>query len=344
MLYRVRSALLALLLLPAAATAQEPAVVKVGVLMSTTDTPLFIADKKGYFRDEGLSVHFIPFDSGAGMIAPLGAGQIDVGGGALSVGLYNAVQRGIDVRVVADLGSDPPGYGLSPFMVRADLIKSGRYKTLKDLKGLTIAGNSPQSSGAAMLDHLLKRAGLTMDDVKTVYLSYPDQIVAFKTGQIEASISLEPFATESVKNGTAVRVMGDDVFYPNQEISVIMYGGSFIKNHRDLGLKFMRAYLKGARYYNDALAGGHLAGPNSAEVIKILLDTLPIKDPSVFKTVTSSGDNPNGHVYLDAMRSDLAFFKTQGAVKGDIQADQIVDDSFVTEVLKQLGPYKPLRK
>ena len=110
---RLRLALVALVLLAASgAAAQEPYVVKVGILMSTTDTPLFIADKKGYFREEGLTVKFITFDSGAGMTVPLGSGQLDVGGGALSVGLYNAVQRGIDVRVVADLGSDPPGYGL----------------------------------------------------------------------------------------------------------------------------------------------------------------------------------------------------------------------------------------
>ena len=140
--------------------AQTPFVVKVGILTSTTDTPLFIADKKGYFHDEGLSVTFITFDSGANMIAPLGTGQLDVGGGALSVGLYNAVARGVDVRVVADLGSDPPGYGLAPFIVRADLVRTGRYKELKDIKGFTIAGNSPQSSGAVMMDKLLKKAGL----------------------------------------------------------------------------------------------------------------------------------------------------------------------------------------
>ncbi|HXP93819.1 MAG TPA: ABC transporter substrate-binding protein [Candidatus Binatia bacterium] len=325
------------------ARGQAPFVVKVGILTSTTDTPLFIADKKGYFRDEGLSVNFITFDSGANMIAPLGTGQLDVGGGALSVGLYNAVARGIDVRVVADLGSDPPGYGLAPFLVRADLVKSGRYKTLADLKGMTVAGNSPQSSGAVMMSLLVKKAGLTPSDIKVAYLAYPEQVVALKNASVDAAISLEPFATEAVESGAAVRIMGDDEFYPNQEISVIMYGGSFIKNHRDLGLKFMRAYLKAVRYYNGALAHGRLAGPNADDVIKILLDSMPIKDASIFRKLTPSGDNPNGHAYLASMRFDFAFFKAQGLIQGTVKPEDVVDDSFVTEVLRTMGPYKPPR-
>lgn len=321
------------------AGAQAPYVVKVGILASTTDTPLFIADKKGYFRDEGLAVDFVTFDSGANMIAPLGTGQLDVGGGALSVGLYNAVARGIDVKVVADLGSDPPGYGLSPFIVRADLVKSGRYKTLADLKGLTVAGNSPQSSGASILNVLLKKAGLTANDVKVAYLAYPDQLVALKNGSVDAAVSLEPFATQAVESGAAVRIMGDDEFYPNQEISVIMYGGSFVKNHRDLGLRFMRAYLRAVRYYNAALAHGKLAGPNADDVVKILLDSLPIRDASIFRKVTPSGDNPNGHVYLDSMRTDFAYFKAQGFIQGSVKPEDVVDDSFVAEALKTMGAY-----
>jgi NitT/TauT family transport system substrate-binding protein len=336
-------ALIALASIGAPVRAQAPLVVRVGILTSTTDTPLFIADKKGYFRDEGLSVSFVTFDSGANMIAPLGTGQLDVGGGALSVGLYNAVARGVDVRVVADLGSDPPGYGLAPLLVRSDLVKSGRYKTYADLKGLTVAGNSPQSSGAAMMNVLLKKAGLTPADIKVAYLAYPEQVVALKNGSVDAALSLEPFATEAVENGAAVRIAGDDEFYPNQEISVIMYGGGFVKNHRDLGVKFMRAYLKAVRYYNGALAHGKLAGPNADDVVKILLASMPIKDPAIFRSVTPSGDNPNGHVYLDSMRQDFAYFKAQGIITGNVKPEDIVDDSFVSEVLKTIGPYKAHR-
>src|SRR5579863_5666973 len=66
---------------PTQARADEAPIVRIGVVGSMTEAPFYIADKKGYFRDEGMAVTFIPFDSAANMVAPLGAGQIDVGGG-----------------------------------------------------------------------------------------------------------------------------------------------------------------------------------------------------------------------------------------------------------------------
>src|SRR5947209_17902603 len=69
--------------------------VTVGVTMSTSDAPIYIAERKGFFRDEGLDVKIINFRSAADMVAPLGAGQIDAGAGSASAGLYNAVARGI---------------------------------------------------------------------------------------------------------------------------------------------------------------------------------------------------------------------------------------------------------
>jgi NitT/TauT family transport system substrate-binding protein len=338
------SCALALILFAApAAQTQELPTVRVGMLESTTDAPIYIAQQKGYFRDEGINVQIVPFDSGASMIPPLGTGQLDVGAGSPSAGLYNAVERGIAIKIVADLGSDPKGYGFQQLVVRSDLVRSGRFKELKDLKGLTVAGNTPQSTATSTLNVLLKSAGLTLDDIKRVYLSYPDQVVALRTGSIDAALPLEPDATLAVKSGIAVRIVGGDAFYPNQEISVVMYGGPFIKNHRDLGVKFMRAFLRGARFYNDALAGGKLAGPNADETIKILVDETKIKDPAVFRAITPSATNPNGKLNVDSLRTDLGFFRQQGLIEGSIAIDDVVDLSFASEAARALGPYRPKR-
>ncbi len=62
-------------------------------------------------RPKGIDVEFTSFDSAAKMIAPLGTGQLEVGAGSPTAGFYNAVARGLDVRMVADKGSMPPGYG-----------------------------------------------------------------------------------------------------------------------------------------------------------------------------------------------------------------------------------------
>ena len=48
------------------------------------------------------------FDSGGRMVASLATNQIHVGGGSPSVGLYNAIARGVDVKMVADRASSVP--------------------------------------------------------------------------------------------------------------------------------------------------------------------------------------------------------------------------------------------
>jgi NitT/TauT family transport system substrate-binding protein len=320
--------------------AQEQMTVRVGVTTALTTAALYIADHRGFFKNEGLNVQFIEFDSAANMVAPLGAGQLDVGAGVISAGLYNAVSRGIEVRVVADLGSDPPGYGFQQLIVRTDLVRSGRYKSVKDLKGLTLSMPAPGIATASQLNHLLRTAGLTLNDVKVVYMSNPDAIVALKNASIDGSLMPEPGPTIAARNGAAVKIMGDDVYYPNEQIAGILYGQTLLKAHRDAGVRFMRAYLRGVRVYNDALRHGKIGGPQAAEILHVFSDASKQSDPLVLAAVTPNGNNPNGRLNVTSMLEDLSFFREQGLIQGNISPKDIVDTSFVDEALKTLGPYK----
>ena len=101
----------------------------------------------------------------------------------------------------------------------------------------------------------------------------------------------------------------------------------------------MRAYIKGARYYNDGLANGRYAGPNADAVLKILAEEIGAQ-PALFQKSVPVAMNPNGHVNVASMREDLAFYKSQGFIEGAVTTEQIVDDSIATEAVRQLGPYR----
>jgi NitT/TauT family transport system substrate-binding protein len=314
--------------------------VRVGVTTALTTAALYIAQKNGYFKNEGLNVQFIEFDSAANMVAPLGNGQLDAGAGVISAGLYNAVSRGIDVRVVADLGSDPLGYGFQELILRPDLVKSGRYKGVKDLKGLTLSMPAPGIATASQLAHLMRTVGLSFKDVKVVYMSNPDAIIALKNGSIDGSLMPEPGPTIAAKLGAAVKIMGDDSYYPNQQIAAILYGSTLLKTHRDAGFRFMRAYLRGVRVYNDSLRHGKIVGPQAEAILKIFSDASRQSDASILAAVTPNGNNPNGRPNLTSMLEDLSFFREQGLIQGNVSPKDIVDLSFVDEAVKSLGPYK----
>ena len=276
------------------ATSARAETVRVGIVGASSDAPFFIADAKGYFSAEGLALELTSFDSGAKMVAPLGTGDLDAGGGAVSVGLYNAVKRGVGLKIVADKVHYGPGYGFASLLVRKSLVDTGKFKHYGDLKGLRVAISGVGIGDESVLNEALKRGGLKWADATPVYMGFAQHPPALANGAVDASITNEPTSTFIQRQGSAIRFAGNDEFYPNQQTAVLLYGDPFIKNRRPVALKFMRAYLRAVRFYNDALADGRLAGPNGPEVVSILTKYSALKDADLYRVITPPAIDPNG--------------------------------------------------
>src|SRR6195256_415283 len=289
---------LAMLVLWGIGSVAQTSTVKVASAAIASDIGFFLAHKKGYFRQEGLNVEFTQLANAPQMIGPLGRGQLDVGAGTVAVGLYNAVERDIALRAVADKGSMRPGYGFSGLLVRKDLVDSGRFKGFKDLKGLKIAVGTLGSANSSAVNEALKRGGLTWDDASMVPLTFPQHLAAYANKAIDASMTNEPTASEAVKEGLAVRFAGNDEIYPDQQTAVVLYSEVFARQRPQLALKFMRAYVRAIREYNDALKGGKIAGPNADEVISILTEYTFIKDARTHREITPAAIDPDGRINL----------------------------------------------
>ncbi|MDF2120008.1 ABC transporter substrate-binding protein [Roseiarcaceae bacterium H3SJ34-1] len=325
---------------PALAQTQALAKVKVGNVNTVSDISIYIADKKGYFKAEGLDIEFIGFQSAARMIAPLGTGELDVGGGTVGAGLYNAYSRKIGIAIVADKGSSKPGYNFSQLMVRKDLVDSGRYKTFADLKGLKIATVAKGTGNAATLNFALKLGGLTFKDADIVELGFPQHVPAYANKAIDASITNEPTLTLIERRGLAVRVDKKEQVYPDHQTAVLLYSDKFRKERAGDALKFMRAYIRGARDYNDSLKDGHIAGPNADEVIATLVQYTEVKDPALHRDTTPNACDPNGNINIASLEDDLNFFKADGLIEDkNIKATDVIDLSFAQKVQAELGPY-----
>jgi NitT/TauT family transport system substrate-binding protein len=324
--------------MPAGAQSLEP--VSVGILRVITDAPLLIAQSKGYFRDVGLNVTLTRFNSSAFMIAPLGVGQLDVGAGAPAAGLYNAVARGIDVKIVANKAIDSRGYGFDKVIVRKALIDSGKYKKPADLKGMNFGQPAKGSTVCAQAAEFLKTGGLDfMTDVKLVFIGFPDQVAAMQNGAIDATVAPEPWPTIMENKGVGKVVATDAEFYPDEEVADILYSSAFIKQRPAVAQKFMVAYIRALRYYHEALKGGHFAGKNADELVSILAKGLEMS-PDLLRQITPNDVNPDGKVNVESLERDYAMFKKFGYVTKPVQPASLVDMRFVDAAVKQLGPYK----
>ncbi len=323
------------------AHAQGSNAVSAAYVGTVSDIGLYLAERKGYFRAEGLDVTLTQIDLTNKMVPMLGTGDLDVGSGTVAVGIYNAVSRGVAVRVVADKGSVRAGYGYEGLLVRKDLVDSGRYKGFADLKGMKIAVASLGSGNSSGANQALKLGGLRFSDADFVTLPFPQHLVAFANRAIDASMTNEPTITLALLKGLAVKIAGNDKIYPQQQTAILLYSEKFAKTRPDAALKFMRAYIRAVRDYNDALVDVKLAGPNANEIIATLTQYTSIKDPALLRQITPAAINPDGRVNLDGMRTDLAFYREQGLVQDPkIAAEDIVDMRFVDAVVRELGPYK----
>jgi NitT/TauT family transport system substrate-binding protein len=321
--------------------AQAPIKVTAAYVGTVSDVGLYLADKKGYFRDEGLDVALTQIDLTNRMVPTLGTGDLDVGSGTIAAGLYNAVSRDIGLRVVADKGSVRAGYGYEGLLVRKDLVESGRYKSFADLKGMTIALGSLGSGNASVLNQALKRGGLRFSDANVVTLRFPQHLVAYINKGIDASITNEPTITLALEKGVAVKIAGNDKIHPSSQTAVLFYSEKFSRERAGAAHKFMRAYIRAVRDYNDALVDVKIAGPNADEVIAVLQQYTPIKDTALLRKITPAAVNPDGRVNLEGMNIDLAFYKEEGLIQDrTMTAEKIVDMSFVDAVVKELGPYR----
>ena len=170
----------------------KPATVRFGSPGAISDAGIYIGIEKGYFKEQGVDVQVLPFQSGPLMIAPLAAGELEVAGGTISTGLLNAIERGVALKIVAGKGSNVKGFDFSRFTVRKDLIDSGQVKEVKDLKGKKVAVASARSGAEAIVSYLLKQGGLTIKDVELVAMTYADMLAAFSNKAIDAAIQVEP--------------------------------------------------------------------------------------------------------------------------------------------------------
>ena len=61
-----------------------------------SNLPMMIAIEKGYFKEAGVKVAIEELDSSANVMALLAQGQLQIIEGGISVGYFNAIERGVD--------------------------------------------------------------------------------------------------------------------------------------------------------------------------------------------------------------------------------------------------------
>jgi len=330
---------------PTAAAASVPAPVKlrVATIRITADAGLYIAEEKGYFKEQGIDVEWVDFATAAEATAPLGAGQLEVGVGAVGAGLFNAFNRGIDVRLVADKAATSPdprnGFASSlALAIPKEYADSGRFNDYADLRGKTIVIPAKGTASHVLVDQALRKGGLTLADAEINELTFPDVNPALANKAVDVALQIDPLLTLGEAQGILVPWKRAADIYPGQQIGAVMYGPRVAQISQNVGNRFMVAYVKGLRDYNDAF------GPRRqgrAEVVAILTKNTNVKDPALYDKVTWDYMNPDGYLNVETLARDMDWYVANGYLPEKPDINRLVDNSFADYAVSVLGNYQP---
>lgn len=223
--------------------------VKVGFLPVLSYAPFMIAKDAGFFSAAGITVDLVPMRHNEGYTA-LGNGFVDVYAGPLNPGFFNMIARGQRIRIVGDKGVIGSGDRCSPYslLVRNAALPPGSTPTKSQLRKFTFAF-SPYSQWDYVVAKYLARYGLTLDDIHHTVIPSELLTEAFKQGKVDVAIGAEPVQTQILDSGLARELAPFSRMIPSAQMSVIFYGRRLLDEDPELGVRFMSAYLKGAREF-----------------------------------------------------------------------------------------------
>ncbi|HEY3423497.1 MAG TPA: ABC transporter substrate-binding protein [Negativicutes bacterium] len=311
----------------------QEAVVKVGMKQVISDSGILIGMAKGYYKDLGIKIEPVQFNSGQEMINQLAAGQLDVGATVTASGLFNAMSRDIPIKIVADKGINVPNNGYYRLVIRKDLV--GTLTDYKELRGRKIAIVGTASLDEIALDRVLQKAGLSLKDIDLqVIRSFPDMLVALSNKSIDAAMVIEPFVTQGMAKDILDPWKDPFDYDPDAQTAFLVFGTS-LTNNPAVANRFMTAYIQSVRDYNDAF----FKNKNKNEIVDILCKYSVIKDPALYEKMFPTGLNPDGYVRMKGIAMDLAWYKENNLLKSNINIEDAVANNYVDFALSILGKY-----
>jgi NitT/TauT family transport system substrate-binding protein len=160
--------------------------------------PLTIAERLGYFKDEGLDVEISDFEGGSKALQAVVGGSAEVVSGAWE-NTIDQQPKGLNMQGFVLQGRYP---AISMGIAKS---KAGAYKSPKDLRGMKIGVSAPGSSTNRLVLHMLAKDGLKGDDVSIIGVgTAAGAIAAMESGNIDAISNVDPVITMLESKGDIV--------------------------------------------------------------------------------------------------------------------------------------------
>ncbi|MDZ4765518.1 MAG: ABC transporter substrate-binding protein [Chloroflexota bacterium] len=310
----------ALIARPAAAQPDLIAL-KVQVLPFLSFAPHFIAEAEGYFEQQGLAVEYVRLASVADALPGILSGELDVIGGILNAGLFNAIGRSGAIQVVADKGS-MPAEACAPqsILARSALFEGDALTDIEQVRTLTHNQANPTTYSGFILDRFLDTEfGLSIDDLPGRPIDDVLLNESLGAGSLDLAVISEPFASQLVEDGTGAVWIGGSAVLPDYTYAYIAYGDKLLNQMPDVGERFMIAYLQGVRQYNEGKTERNL------DILEAALSL----DRAVLDRACFPSIRDDGAMDVDGMVVFQEWLLARGSIDAVIAPEALYDPRFI---------------
>ena len=296
----------------------------------TRNLPALIAERLGYFHDEGLTVTLVDAVADPSPAQLMKDGRAD-GAVAFYHHTFRTQADGLPTQAVLVMGATPQ----LKLLVAKRL--SDRVKKVSDLRGMKIFTGGVNSGKTTSMNWLAARAGFGPKDYTALPLAPRDKMAtALRDGAADAIIAHEPDIDFYLKSGVATELadlysvpgtkaaLGD--IYPS---TTLFLPKAYIDAHPDVVQAAVNALVRALAYIN-----GH-----SAEEIAAVLPARMIgSDRAAFLNLLAADKlafMSDGRLSLNAARQQLSAMTSVSPHYASVKLDETYTNRFVDRAHKR---------
>ena len=198
--------------------------------------PLYLAQEKGFFKEEGLELVFIDEQLDSARRDAFKQGILDCEAGTIDLLVS---KRAEDTPIVAVLEIDH-SVGSDGIVATEDI------KTVEDLIGKKVAF-ARDDVGETFISYLFYKKGLSLDDITIVPRRPEDTWQAFLEGEVDAAVTWEPWLSKAAQRpGGHILISTKDE--PEIIIDTLNVREDIVRNNPELVKGLMRGWYKAVTY------------------------------------------------------------------------------------------------
>jgi ABC-type nitrate/sulfonate/bicarbonate transport system substrate-binding protein len=203
-------------------------------------------------------------------------------------------------------------------VARKGLIEQGRLAGPESMRGMRLSVD-PAGTPTFFVSALLDRLGLSLDDFELSDLASAARGEALKRDLIDLTVVFEPEVTQILDSGAAEIWIPGHQIAPDFQFTFLLFGERLLERERDLGTRFLRAYLRGVERYLDEA--------KSPRLIEVLARRTQL-DEDLLRRMCWTPTVRDGRIDSGSLERYQAWAKNEGLIDATVDVEKMIDTGF----------------